>query len=300
MPEFFESIPDHLIPWLLDQHVFWVASAPLSQDGHVNLSPKGLKGSFRVVNSNEVWYEDLMGSGIETVSHVRENGRITLLFCALSGPPRIARLFGKAIVHEFGTPEYNTFIDPATRQPSSRSVIFVRVWKVGTSCGWGVPLFEFKGQRTTHPRWAVQTQNRDFDFETKKGGPLEVKEDEYPEKGIRFYQALVNQKSLDGLPGLLVAFKTPLTSLVKERLQPITQQSTLSKVRKEKKGEECESGCGPAGTEDADMSAMANYYLRKAEDMRYILLAFIFGLVVATYLPPTAKMIGSDLIRMLT
>jgi hypothetical protein len=258
-----------------------------------------------------------------------------------------------ATVHEFGTPEYNTFIDPATRQPSSRSVIFVRVWKVGTvsstfplsrrsrpttsinplpkqhqltsyfstcamlhipcsmllrcssdappkSCGWGVPLFEFKGQRTTHPRWAVQTQNRDFDFETKKGGPLEVKEDEYPEKGIRFYQALVNQNSLDGLPGLLVAFKTPLTSLVKERLQPITQQSTLSKVRKEKKGEECESGCGPAGTKDADMSAMANYYLRKAEEMRYILLAFIFGLVVATYLPPTARMIGSDLIRVLT
>lgn len=63
MPEFFESIPDHLIPWLLDQHVFWVASAPLSKEGHVNLSPKGLKGSFRVVGPNEVWYEDLMGSG---------------------------------------------------------------------------------------------------------------------------------------------------------------------------------------------------------------------------------------------
>ena len=63
MPEFFESIPDHLIPWLLDQQVFWVASAPLSKDGHVNLSPKGLKGSFRVNNANEVWYEDLMGSG---------------------------------------------------------------------------------------------------------------------------------------------------------------------------------------------------------------------------------------------
>ena len=63
MPEFFESIPDHLIPWLLDQYVFWVATAPLSKDGHVNLSPKGLKGSFRVNNANEVWYEDLMGSG---------------------------------------------------------------------------------------------------------------------------------------------------------------------------------------------------------------------------------------------
>lgn len=63
MPEIFESIPKHLIPWLLDQEVFWVASAPLSADGHVNVSPKGLKGSFRVVNPNAVWYEDLMGSG---------------------------------------------------------------------------------------------------------------------------------------------------------------------------------------------------------------------------------------------
>lgn len=63
MPEFFESIPDRLIPWLLDQHIFWVATAPLSQDGHVNLSPKGLKGSFRINNANEVWYEDLTGSG---------------------------------------------------------------------------------------------------------------------------------------------------------------------------------------------------------------------------------------------
>lgn len=116
MPELFASIPEHLISWLLDQPMFWVASAPLSKDGHVNLSPKGLKGSFRVTNPNEVWYEDLMGSGwsssqavwtigalnanieaagIETVSHVRENGRITLLFCALSGPPRIVRLFGR-------------------------------------------------------------------------------------------------------------------------------------------------------------------------------------------------------------
>lgn len=247
------------------------------------------------------------------------------------------RVFYLATVHEFGTPEYNTFIDPATRQPSSRSVIFIHVWKVGTvsfslplsrryihptiltnfmplnscrvpysvlaapskSCGWGVPLFEFKGQRTTHPRWAVQTQNRDFDFETKKGGPSEVKEDEYPEKGIRFYQVLVNQKSLDGLPGLLVAFKTPLTSLVKERLQPITQQSTLSKVRREKKGGECESGCGASGIENVATGTRLDFCLRKAEEIQYIFLAFVFGLVVATYLPSAARATGSNLIKML-
>ena len=131
MPEFFESIPGHLIPWLLDQPVFWVATAPLSKDGHVNLSPKGLKGSFRVNNANEVWYEDLMGSGrsftpvvwavstdrrvpgIETVSHVRENGRITLLFSALSGPPRTVRLFGKGPT--------TTFIPVSSCSPGSLS-----------------------------------------------------------------------------------------------------------------------------------------------------------------------------------
>jgi len=216
-----------------------------------------------------------------------------------------------ATVHEFGTPEYATFIDPATRQPSSRSVILIHVWKVGTvslfyplfslhqadfhafppsqSCGWGVPLFEFQGERTTHPRWAVQTQNRDFDYETKKGGPSEVKETEYPEKGIRYYQALVNQKSLDGLPGLEVAFKTPLTSVVKQRIQPIVQPSTLSKVRKEQREKECRAKPVEAG--DAVIWAKTDY-LKKVEEAKFILLAFFFGLIVAACLP-----LGSNLAR---
>ncbi|KAF9649427.1 hypothetical protein BDM02DRAFT_1852208 [Thelephora ganbajun] len=309
MPDFFESIPDHLIPWLLDQHVFWVASAPLSKDGHINLSPKGVKGSFQVNNPNEVWYEDLTGSGmslswvvrstdtrvlilglgVETIAHARENGRITLLFCALSGPPRIVRLFGRATVHEFGTPEYAALIDPATRQPSSRSVILIHVWKVGTSCGWGVPLFEFQAQRTTHQRWAVQSQNRDFDYEAKKSGSSEVKADEYPDKGVRYYQALLNQKSLDGLSGLQVAFKAPLTSVIKERLQPITQPPALSKVRKEQKEKECKSECEPTEAEDAVT------LIKKKVEGKSVLLAFVFGLAVATYLPPAARAIGSNI-----
>ena len=125
----------------------------------------------------------------------------------------------------------------------------------------------------------------------KKGGPSKVKQDEYPEKGIRFYQALVNQKSLDGLPGLLVAFKTPLTSVVKQRLQPLTQPSTLSKVKEEQKKEkECKFGCESARAED-DLVASSgvNYYLKKAEEAKSILLAFAFGLVIATYLPPISN-----------
>ena len=132
----------------------------------------------------------------------------------------------------------------------------------------------------------------------KKGGPSEVKETEYPEKGIRFYQALVNQKSLDGLPGLEVAFKTPLTSMVKERLKPITQPSTLSRVRKERKEKECGFGCEPAKARDATMSCTKTDYLKKAEEAKYLLLAFFFGLVIATCLPPAARVIGSDLVRM--
>lgn len=137
----------------------------------------------------------------------------------------------------------------------------------------------------------MQTQNRDFDFEVEKGGPSEVKQDEYPEKGIRFYQALVNQRSLDGLPGLLVAFKTPLTSVVKGRLQPLTQPSTLSKVKLEQKEKECKSGREPAGAEDDVAPGGVSYCLKKAEETKSIFLAFAFGLVVATYLPPTSKIV---------
>ena len=164
------------------------------------------------------------------------------------------------------------------------------------SCGWGVPLYELKGQRTTHPRWAIQTQNKDFDHETKKGGPSQVKEDDYPEKGIRYYQALLNQKSLDGLPALLVAFKIPLTSFVRERLKPITQVSTLSKIKKAQKGEECKSGCEPVEGGDTTTSIKQNY-LKIAEEGKLILLAFFLGLVVATYLPSTVKAIGSNLVK---
>lgn len=140
----------------------------------------------------------------------------------------------------------------------------------------------------------MKTQNRDFDYETEKGGPTQVKEDEYPEKGIRYYQALVNQKSLDGLPGLEVAFKVPLTSMVKERLPNITEPSSLSKARKGQGRKECESGCEPAEAGNVVRETKIGY-LKKVEEGKFLLLAFIFGLVLATYLPPAAKVIRSDL-----
>ena len=116
MAKFFDEIPQFLVEWILKQKMFWVASAPLTSDGYVNVSPKGIEGSFHVVSPTQVWYEDLTGSGmsqavlhlslpidyyvselsgVETIAHLRENGRITVLFNAFDGPPRIARIFGK-------------------------------------------------------------------------------------------------------------------------------------------------------------------------------------------------------------
>ena len=94
MVKFYDHIPPDLIKWLLKQEMFCVATAPLSPDGHVNLSPKGLKGSFHIISPNRVWYQDITGSGVETISHLRENGRITLMFNAFEGAPRICRLWG--------------------------------------------------------------------------------------------------------------------------------------------------------------------------------------------------------------
>ena len=111
MGKFYDEIPEYLIPWIKQQKIFWVASAPLRPDGHINVSPKGYEGTFHIENSKRFWYEDLTGSGkwncssmgrhcytcytgVETISHLRENGRITVMFSAFDGPPRICRLFG--------------------------------------------------------------------------------------------------------------------------------------------------------------------------------------------------------------
>jgi len=130
------------------QQMFWVASAPLSIQGHINVSPKGTADSFHLVNSKQVWYQDISGSGIETISHIRENGRITIMFSAFEGPPRILRLYGVGTVHEYGTPEYNALISAETRKPGSRAAIIVDVYQVGTSCGYAVPLYDFVIHRT--------------------------------------------------------------------------------------------------------------------------------------------------------
>ncbi|KAL0959270.1 hypothetical protein HGRIS_014541 [Hohenbuehelia grisea] len=209
MVEFFESIPEHLIKWILKQQVFWVATAPLTADGHINLSPKGVEGSFNIINANRVWYEDLSGSGAETIAHIRENGRITVLFNAFEGPPRIARLFGRGTIHEFGTPEYDSYIPPETRKPGSRAVILIDVFKVSTSCGYAVPFYKFTGHRSQLLELNARKEGLDRSAEEAaeaSGDPSSVQR---AERSLKRYWAEKNKYSLDGLPELISAADSP-------------------------------------------------------------------------------------------
>jgi hypothetical protein len=145
MGKVFGGLDDGLRGFIAAQPVFFVATAPLSTDGHVNLSPKGLD-TFRVLGPRRVAYLDLTGSGVETVAHLRENGRITLMFCAFSGPPRVLRLYGRGRAVEPGDEGWDVLAGQFPDQPGIRSVVVVDVDRVVDSCRYGVPLFEF-GQR---------------------------------------------------------------------------------------------------------------------------------------------------------
>ena len=175
----YPSIDGELAALLSAQHVFFVATAPLDADGHVNLSPKGLD-SFRVVDPYTVAYLDLTGSGIETVAHLCENGRIVFCFCAFEGPPRIVRLHGRGEVLEPSAPDFAKLRPLFPAFDGVRSIIRVEVQRIADSCGYGVPLMQYEGDRRQLIAW------------TEKKGP----------EGVAGYQATRNRRSLDGLPGL--------------------------------------------------------------------------------------------------
>ncbi|KAG2353514.1 hypothetical protein BDR07DRAFT_1367005 [Suillus spraguei] len=195
MAKYYDEIPESLIEWIKKQHMFWVASAPLGPGGHVNVSPKGTADCFHVVNSHQVWYQDLTGSGVETISHIRENGRITILFNSFEGPPRILRLYGIGTVYEYGTQEYESFIPPEARKPGSRAAIVIDVYQCQTSCGYAVPIYNFATHRTQLLR----------SFHMKELHDRTTAFAEINPKGLKAYWALKNTSSVDGLPGLLTA-----------------------------------------------------------------------------------------------
>jgi Pyridoxamine 5'-phosphate oxidase len=159
--------------------LFFVATAPLSGEGHVNLSPKG-GDTLRVLDERTVAYLDLTGSGAETIAHLRENGRITLMVCAFSGPPQIVRLYGRGEVLEPGDDGFDGLRDLFPELPGARAVIRVAVERVGSSCGYAVPHMAYEGERTRLLEWA------------EKKGP----------EGLVEYRADKNATSIDGLPAL--------------------------------------------------------------------------------------------------
>ncbi|KAL1836190.1 hypothetical protein VTJ49DRAFT_5457 [Mycothermus thermophilus] len=206
MGQFFETIPEHLMTWILEQKMFWVATAPLSGSGHVNVSPKG--GSyFGLLNNRTFWYMDLSGSGNETISHLYEsgNGRITVMFSAFHGAPRIVRLFGQGSVLERGTEAFDDFVKKREIQviPSSRSIITVNVHQAASSCGYSVPMYDFKRFRETLNEVFAKKEQK-----LKQGNVEESRER---------YWALKNAYSMDGLPGMRIGLETAK----KEHITPI-------------------------------------------------------------------------------
>jgi hypothetical protein len=180
MAKVFEQITDELQQFIQTQQIFFVATAPLTPDGHVNLSPKGLN-SFRILSPQRVAYLDLTGSGNETSAHLEENGRITLMFCAFEGAPKILRLYGKGTTV---VPDSPTWADLAVQfelLPGTRQIIVADIERVQTSCGFGVPLYQTVGQRDGLITWAE-----------KKGT-----------EGLSEYQRKNNLMSIDGLAATL-------------------------------------------------------------------------------------------------
>lgn len=166
--------------WIEEQQMFFVATAPLSQDSWVNLSPKGLDGSFQILDPHTIAYLDTTGSGVETIAHLKENGRITILFCAFDGAPKSLRLYGTGEPIEPHHPEFPTLLALFPIYPDVRSIIKVSVERIADSCGFGVPLYEYQGQRDTLVKYA---ENK---------GP----------EGMEQYRKEMNSTSLNGLPGL--------------------------------------------------------------------------------------------------
>lgn len=191
MGVFYEQIPDSLKPWILDQKMLWVGTAPLARDGHINISPKGGK-QFGIISPTAFWYLDLTGSGVETLAHLHEpgNGRICIMFIAFEGAPKIIRLWGKGRAIENGTPEFDAHVAEHKVEiiPGARSIVMVDIHQVASSCGFSVPFYEWKGWRTT----------LDESFEKKEKKFKEGDESQSMDR----YWAFKSQLSIDGLPGM--------------------------------------------------------------------------------------------------
>jgi hypothetical protein len=194
MARVLDGIDDALATWIAAQHVFFVATAPLAADGHVNVSPKGFAGSFVVLGPHEVAYLDRIGSGAETIAHLRDNGRITIMFCAFDGKPNIVRLYGRGEVllpadegfaslaprfAEAGDGDGDADADAALPR-GSRAIVRVHLDRVSDSCGFGVPFMDYVGERADMARWVAKRTD----------------------ESLVDYVAQKNATSIDGLPAV--------------------------------------------------------------------------------------------------
>jgi len=175
----FQEIDERLQQWMQRQQLFFVATAPLAADGLVNCSPKGLD-TLRVLGPKRIAYLDLGGSGIETVAHLRENRRITIMLCAFEGPPKIFRFYGKGRSVSADDADFITLLKEFPPQATVRNVIVVDVDRIIDSCGYGVPEYEFRKHRESLPNWATSKTDEE----------------------LQNYRRDNNSESLDGLPGL--------------------------------------------------------------------------------------------------
>lgn len=175
----FDSIDERARAFIEDQHLFFVATAPSGDEGHVNLSPKGYD-TLRVMGPNRIGYLDLTGSGAETIAHLRQNGRITFMFCAVEGKPLVLRVYGRGTVAEPGDPLYEELAALVPANRGARAAILVDVERVSTSCGYSIPFLEYVGERPTLDEWT----------------------DRKSDDALAGYRAEHNAHSIDGLPSL--------------------------------------------------------------------------------------------------
>lgn len=189
MGKIFDEIDEQLERWIFRQSMFFVGSAPLDGDGHVNVSPKGPIDTLKVLTPTSVAYLDMIGSGAETIAHVRENGRIVIMLCAFEGPPRILRLHGQGEVVPASDGRFSELMELCGfAQPSipeaRRAIVLVEVARVADSCGYGVPLMKHEGDRPHMPLWAAK--------KVRVGGA----------DALLDYQRDKNAVSIDGLPAV--------------------------------------------------------------------------------------------------
>ena len=187
MGRVYDVIDNATRQWLARQPLFFVATAPDEPDGHVNLSPKGAAGAFRVLGPTRVAYVDLVGSGVETVAHLRQNGRIVLMFCAFAGPPKIVRLHGQGRVVRQDDPEFAALLTEFPLDDDARAlargIVVVETTRISDSCGFVVPRMDLVAQRDQLPRWGEQQR-------AKNGESWKAR-----------YVAANNAHSIDDLPG---------------------------------------------------------------------------------------------------